>query len=180
MALEAEKLATLIWYVLTVHAEQARSPEMAFRRWDAGAATVRTPFGVHPILVAMMLLHETAVPEPLRADGAQALLLHDLIEDTHGSLPPGTSPEVERLVLDMTFESSAQEMEMIWARSPEIHLLKLFDKISNVMDMTWAAPATRAHYHAYTLRLAESVEDQFGMLNVVRIARALCAPSAEP
>lgn len=121
----------------------------------------------------MAILQEPSVNEELRWEGAFALLLHDVLEDTTAGLPVGTSARVAELVEGMTFESSDVEMETVWERSAEIRLLKLYDKVSNLLDGAWMSTAKRERYLAYTLRLADDVEANFGLLSIVRQARSL-------
>ena len=41
------------------------------------------------------------------------------------------------LVREMTFESFQEEVEHLWSRSAEARLLKLYDKVSNLLDGSW-------------------------------------------
>lgn len=157
-----------ISYSVLSHAEHPDKELHAFRKWDG-----RTPYGVHPVWCAMTLLQETALPEEIREAGAEALLFHDILEDTTAGLPEGTSSRVRVLVEEMTFSSSDEEMEKVWDRSPEIRLLKLYDKVSNMLDGVWMTPEKLERYRNYTRRLADDVESQYGLLNIIRIARAL-------
>jgi hypothetical protein len=124
----------------------------------------------------MTLLSETALPFDLRVVGYQALLWHDVREDTHLSLPPGTPSEVTDLVDQMTFASFSEEREQIWACSERSQLLKLYDKVSNLLDGSWMADAKWNDYVEHTRALAEIASERFGDLNIVRIARAVAVP----
>lgn len=166
----AQELAGLIGYSFRAHAEQPTKPSKAVRKWDG-----KTPYGIHPTWCAMTLLTETTLPEELRATGAQALLLHDILEDTTAGLPEGISAEVAKLVEGMTFASSDEEMELIWTRSQEIKLLKLYDKVSNLLDASWMSEEKRERYAAYLVRLCDDVEPRYGQLNIIRIARAIAS-----
>lgn len=152
----------------SAHADHAKKPSMAVRRWDG-----RTPYGVHPLWCGLTLLHETTLPKSLRESGATALLYHDALEDTNVVLPEHLTKRIERLVRGMTFASSQEEEQKVWRRSKEVRLLKLYDKVSNLLDGAWMTPERRERYFSYTLRLAEDVEKNFGSLNIVRIARSL-------
>ena len=101
-------------------------------KWDG-----LTPYSVHPIWCATMILHETALAEDIRVDGSQALLFHDVLEDTLAELPNYLSERVKNLVQDMTFESSDVEMLKVWDKPIEVKLFKLYDKVSNLMDARW-------------------------------------------
>lgn len=160
----------MITYIFRAHSEQAKKPKKTIRYWDG-----KTPYAIHPTWCAMTLLTETNLQEYIRFEGAQALLLHDILEDTNAKLPDGISARVHHLVLEMTFESSAQEMELVWSRSDLCQLLKLYDKVSNLLDGAWMSAEKRAKYVAYTKRLAAKVEATYGSdLNILRIAKAIC------
>lgn len=77
----AEEWARMIHDVFVLHSEFARKPKKAFRN-DG-----RTPFGTHPVRLAMLFLNEEHLPEELRVRGAKAFLAHDLLEDTTAELP---------------------------------------------------------------------------------------------
>ena len=77
--MDAYKLIKVISYTVRLHAERPKKLEKAFRKCDG-----KTPYGVHPVWCAVTLLHETKLKLPLelRAAYAEALLYHDLWEDT--------------------------------------------------------------------------------------------------
>lgn len=166
----AQDLAGFIGYSFRAHAEQPTKPSKAVRKWDG-----KTPYGIHPTWCAMTLLTETTLPEEIRVTGAQALLLHDVLEDTTAGLPEGTPTEVIKLVEGMTFVSSDEEMELIWTRSQEVKLLKLYDKVSNLLDGSWMSQEKRERYAAYLVALCDDVEPHYGQLNIMRIARAIAS-----
>lgn len=153
----------LISFVMSAHADsQTKDP---VRRWDK-----KTPYSIHPIWCAMSLLHETLLPEGLRIRGSQALLLHDILEDTGMEIPSIVAPGVIELVQDMSFSSSAVEFEEIWNKSGEVKLLKLYDKVSNLMDGAWMSDEKSAKYRNFTRRLADLAYKNYGLLNIVKIA----------
>jgi hypothetical protein len=99
---------------------------------------------------------------------------HDTLEDTTLELPDGVEPSVRRLVEELTFSKSEDERVLFWQRSREAKLLKLYDKVSNLLDnRTWRRAESWNAWAAYTLELARFVEAEFGRLNIVRIAHAL-------
>lgn len=157
-------------WVIKAHTQYPRKPKMATRKWDG-----KTPYHIHPSWCATTLLTETSLPEDLRQDGALALLYHDVLEDTNLGLPPWLSARVHSLILDMTFYGGSQEeMEKIWGKSSEVKLLKLYDKVSNLMDGAWMSAEKREEYVKYTLRLCKDVEDHFGAgLTITKIAKAI-------
>jgi hypothetical protein len=164
-----KNLLPLIDHVWKSHTHHALEPKKRCRKWDG-----QTPYAIHPLWCAMTILTETSLPEEVRARGAEALLQHDVKEDTSQSLHFDTSREVESLVGNMTFDSFEQEVSMTGSMTPEVKLLKLYDKISNLLDGTWMSPEKRKGYLGYTMRLAANVEKVYGKdLNILKIARAL-------
>lgn len=163
-----KELARLIDFALIAHARQPVKSSKACRKWDG-----KTPYSIHPIWCAMALLHETKIPEEQRRAGAEALLLHDILEDTTAGLPTGISDEVRLLIQDMTYGSTEEEMKLVWSRPPFIRLLKLYDKVSNLMDGAWMSDEQRKKYAEYTKKLADDAKENFGELNIIKIAYAL-------
>lgn len=168
--MEALELSQIIHQVLIAHAKHSKKPKNAFRKWDG-----RTPYGVHPIWCAMTFLQETspALSEDFRWAGAHALLLHDVLEDTEALLPDRTPSEVVELVREMTFASFEVEVRDIWSMSLQTRLLKIYDKVSNLLDGAWMQPEKRQRYIDYVLQLCNNVEPHFGPLNIIKIARAI-------
>jgi (p)ppGpp synthase/HD superfamily hydrolase len=163
------RFGRLVGFIFAAHGDHPTKPSKAVRKWDG-----QTPYAVHPLWCATMLLAEPTLSEDLRVRGSEALLLHDVLEDTTEGLPAGTSEEVAGLVRDMTFASSDVEMVEVWSKSDEVKLLKLYDKVSNLLDGSWMSAGKRQKYTAYTLKLADQVEPVYGQLNITRIARAMC------
>jgi (p)ppGpp synthase/HD superfamily hydrolase len=149
-------------------AEGELPPNKAFRKWDG-----KTPYAIHPTWCSMTLLAETRLPEHIRHDGARALLMHDLLEDTTQNLPEDTSETVRQLVLDVIFKNSDEEMQQVWSRSDLVLLLKLYDKVSNLLDGSWMSPEKLQVYKSYVSKLCDHVETVYGPLNIVKIANAL-------
>lgn len=167
----AQRLVYLIRFCFEAHADRWKHPAKAYRKWDN-----RTPYGIHPTWCALTLLTETTLPIALRMHGVIALLFHDLLEDTtvtEEELLQYTSSDVVELVIGMTFKSAEEEMETVWSRPKEIRLLKVYDKVSNLLDGCWMSPEKRKRYAAYLLRLCDDVETEYGQLNITRIARAI-------
>lgn len=161
-------LQNIAW-AFNAHQKNAITPEKSVRRWDK-----KTPYVMHPIWCAMTLLAETRVPEKERELGYQALLFHDMIEETTKTFPQGCDLAVVALVEDKTFPHREIEMQEIWNKKPLVILLTLIDKTSNLMDGTWMDAAKHANYVSYVSELCEEVERLYGELNITRIARALC------
>lgn len=152
-------------YVIRAHSEMAKKEANATRMWDQ-----RTPYHFHPIWCATTILHETSLPEDLRMDGSQALLYHDVVEDTTAPLPSWLSEKVKGLVSDMTFNSSEDEWENLWSRSQEARLLKVYDKTSNLLDGVWMKPQRRDQHVDHLKRLVKDVRSNYGNLNILKIA----------
>lgn len=157
------------------HDLHSRTPKDRVRRHDG-----ETPYLVHPAWTAFTIMQEPGLSLELRWLGFRVLTLHDVKEDTTFELPDWVPVEVQEHVTLMSFESSQVEMKEVWSRSEVIRLFKLYDKVSNLMDGTWmdARPeGYRQEYERHTLRLADDVEENFGLLNICRIARVLCSKS---
>lgn len=166
--MEILRLQDIEW-IMDAHTNYATKPSKAVRKWDS-----KTPYYMHPIWCATTLASETALDEVIRGDGVQALLYHDVLEDTTKGLPEGLSKRVVSLIEDMTFEGgSSQEMEEIWAKPDVVKLYKTYDKISNLLDGAWMSVEKRKIYNSYTKRLCMEVERVYGDLNILRIARGV-------
>lgn len=165
----SDMLREAIAFTIEAHGNRPKKADNAVRFWD-----MKTPYAIHPIWCATTLLSETQLDFQTRYFGSKALLFHDILEDTNATLPEGTEPEVVRLVHALTYESLGDEMEKIWNTEPRIRLLKLYDKVSSLLDATWMKPEKRARFETYTLALAEDVVKNYGALNVTKMAAALC------
>jgi len=165
----ANELDGSIHHAINAHANYPKTPEDAIRFWDK-----TTPYAVHPIWCGVTLLTETRLSADIRFKGYQALLWHDTLEDTHLPLPEATDAEVARLVEEMTFLGFTDEQEKIWACRDVVKLLKLYDKVSILLDATWMKPEKWNHLVDYTLALRQFVLETYGDLNIVKIAGAVC------
>lgn len=170
--MKAEEIARMVRHAFMWHARYPTKPGKAFRGGHDEERTW-TPYGIHPTWAATTILHERGLPQNVRADGAIVLFYHDILEDTTMNLPRNLPRRVRDLVEAMTFESFDQEMELLWQRAPVIRLLKAYDKVSNWMDGTWMYPERRVLHRAHLTRIVDDVEQNFGPLNIIRIARAL-------
>jgi (p)ppGpp synthase/HD superfamily hydrolase len=107
----------------------------------------------------------------VRNNGGAALLYHDVLEDTTEALPGWLEEEVAVLVRDMTFEGGfAQEQNDIWEKPPIIRLLKLYDKVNNLLDGSWMSEEKRERYIEFTRALAHDVAENYGKLSIVKLA----------
>lgn len=156
----------LVQFSLDAHHRAAKTPENRFRRFDG-----RTPFAVHPLWCATMIMQEPLLPAPIRSRGWKALLLHDVQEDTDAVFPRLVTDEVRADIADMLFASREAEMREIWARSRLTRLLKVYDKTCNYLALLGGR---NREYDAYVLRLLGQVVAEWGdQLNVVRMAYVL-------
>lgn len=167
----ADQLGAAIQHAIRAHTYFPKTPRDAVRLWDH-----QTPYVVHPIWCAMTLLTETSLPEQIRYPGAIALLWHDTLEDTDLPLPEQTQPLVRMLVEEMTFVNLDQEFELVWQRSETTRLLKLYDKVSQLLDGIWIKDARWNQIIAHTQKLEQFVVTTYGQLNIVKIARSVCHP----
>ncbi len=150
----------LLEFVIEAHKDQTR-------RFDN-----KTLYSAHPIWCAYALLVEPTLPRKKKDDYFQALLCHDIYEDTDKKLPSYVSKRTRELVREMTFEGGMkEEMEGIWEKSPEVRLLKLYDKVSNLLDSTWMSKEKLEEYKEFTRKLLKDVERNYGELNIVKLAR---------
>jgi len=155
-------------WVMRAHRDHPNQPSEAVRRFDS-----QTPYAVHPILCGMMIMQEQGLAAGIREDGGLALLYHDVIEDTSAKLPPWLSENVAHLVNEMTFDSPDHEKAVIFEKDPIVRLLKLYDKVSNLMDRDWSNLERSQRAIDYITRLCDDVEQNWGELNVTVFARAL-------
>lgn len=154
------------------HQNHARTEKGRFRRHDG-----QTPYFVHPLWASTTLMHEQVIEVEVRWIGARALLLHDVKEDTTLEIPDWVPPEIVRWVDEMTFVSFEDEVDRIWGRHRFTVLLKLYDKVSNLIDSSWMEsrlPEYRQKYVDFTGRLAGSVLNGWGELAIVKFANAVC------
>lgn len=75
--------------------------------------------------------------------------------------------------MELTFEDFYQELRDIWKRPAEVRLLKLYDKVSNLLDNTWMSKRTKQLYIPYTKKLNHDVRHIYGELNITTIADAV-------
>ena len=155
-------------YVIDAHTNKAKKPVNSTRMWDK-----ITPYYMHPLWCATMILHETSLLEELRINGSQALLYHDVLEDTMAELPEWLLERIKDLVHGMTFKSSEDEWENLWKRDKEVRLLKMYDKTSNLLDGVWIKPERKIQHINHLRKLSSDIRGNYGNLNIIRIARTL-------
>ena len=173
MLISIERFWEAIDFCIEAHTNHSRRNNT--RLWDG-----ETPYAVHPIWCAMAFLQETKLRtrKKAREDYFFALMFHDILEDTTVGLPIWLSPESVLLIEQMTFSgevgSTEIEIREIWSMPPVVRLLKLYDKVSNLLDGAWMPDEKwNEQYVPYVLRLATDVENAYGDLNIVRMSRAV-------
>jgi len=133
------------------------------RKWDKDV-----PYWIHPLWCATMILSEPLLTEEQRHTGALALLYHDSLE-AGGGVPP----KVFRLVQDMTFDGFDAEMQLLMSKPDFVILLKLYDKVSNLLDGHWMTKQRYDEYRLHTLRILSHVKEVYGNLQICEIAKAV-------
>ena len=165
----AEDIIHGIQFALNAHTYHPKNINDAVRFWDN-----KTPYIVHPIWCAMTILTETTLDSDIRINGYKALLWHDILEDTTISrLPDDANELVLHYVQQMTFKSFTEEKERIWSKDRVIRLFKLYDKTSNLLDGVWMKEKKFKDYADFTLQLADDVKNNYGTLNIVKLAYAI-------
>lgn len=133
----------------------------------------KVPFIVHPMWAAMMMLADQRLPFELREIGYQALLLHDVLEDTNAELPDWIDPEVARMVEDMTLPDDFKEVvAAIASKDIFTKLLILYDTLENVYE-EHVTDWKRTMWKQGVEVLIREVEQEYGDLRVVHVGKAV-------
>ena len=98
-------------YVIEAHTKRIKQSAHTTRMWDQ-----KTPYYVHPIWCSSTIRFETDLSEEIRLNGSQALLYHDILEDTTAELPNWLSNDVKSLIVNLTFNSSEDEWKNLWKK----------------------------------------------------------------
>ncbi len=153
-------------FVIEAHTNHCKKGAPQVREFDN-----QTPYSIHPIWCASMIRQEPSLYEEVRLKGSQALLYHDVLEDTTAELPGWLSDDVRGLVSELTFKSSEDEWETLWNKDKQVRLLKLYDKVNNMMDGVWMKPERRQQHLTHLRRLCKDVEQNYGELNITKFAK---------
>ena len=167
--LSAQEWAVMTSDIFRIYSLFPREPEKAFRRFDGV-----TPYGVHPVLLAMFLLNEESLPEEFRVRGAKALLAHDLIEDTTAELPSWVkdSPDASPLVHGLTFSKRENKFVEIFNRGEEVILLGFFDNTFNLTATGRMKTERLAEYREGVRGHLAYIEPRYPRLEIVKMAKA--------
>lgn len=164
----ADEIVRHVVFIKHAHIDQSKTPNDRVRFHDCS-----TPYIIHPIWCAMTLLSEATLDENIRINGYQALIFHDVLEDTTAMLPDEINADVKELVKDMTFSNFQEETQKIWQRSNLIRLFKLYDKTSNLLDGSHMSDRKWNNYVDFVITLIADVEGNFGQLNIVKMAKSI-------
>lgn len=163
--IEPKEFKRLLDFVYSAHQEHCVKKD--FRQ------SGKVPFVVHPIWCAIILLNDTRVPYEERRIGYQALLLHDVLEDTSLRLPDWVEPEVAKLVEEMTHETWEEE-KAIDKKSSLVQLLKLCDKTASMYDENVRPDPQRRHeWKELVQKLLKNVEPNYKDSRVVSVAKSI-------
>lgn len=168
--MDYKQFTEFISFTAIAHQEKVLPAAKAFRAFPSGE---KTPYFVHSLWCAIMLWLDSDLPENIRYPGTQALLFHDILEDTSASLPDNVSDEVKHLVQEMTYKGGFnEEKTAVLTKPPLIQLLKLYDKTATLYDGDMK-PGRVYEWTEFMLKLINTVEREYGTLNIVLLAREL-------
>lgn len=167
-----KKFIEQISFIAKAHQENVLPTAKALRVFPSGE---KNPYFTHPLWCAMMILLDTRLPEKIRISGSQALLLHDILEDTSLSLPKDISDEVKNLVDEMTYSDWQTERDTVPTRPPIVQLLKLYDKTATLYDECAPKGDKLKEWIILTKTLTRNVRKEYGELNIVLLAEAMVA-----
>lgn len=163
------ELAAMISDTFRIHQEFPKEPRKAFRKMD-----LITPYGVHPTLLAMLVLHEEKMPEPDRIRRAKALLGHDFKEDTTAPLPIWCQDaDVMTLIDGLTFTKDQEPAVEMWKRGDDVIITKLYDTVGNLMGVGRMNPDRVAVRRDYARKHVDYVAGLHPELEIVKIGRGL-------
>jgi hypothetical protein len=175
--MDYKKFIAYVEYAANAHQEHPGKFGKTQRQLPSGE---ENPYITHPLWCAMMILLEPTLPQKLREEGAAALLFHDLLEDTTQPLPENTPDSVKELVAHMTVPKEAKYNYSSWEKEKReiltmpihIQLLKLYDKTATLYDLVLSKERYK-EWSQIVMKLADTVEKNYGTLRIVTLARAL-------
>lgn len=155
--------------VMKAHSKYIKTKKDGLRFWD-----MKTPYLIHPVWCAMTILTETKLDDGLRWRGSLTLLYHDVLEDTKYKLPNDLEKRVVANIKEMTFMGGFKEESLtLFQKKKEIILYKLYDKISTLLDAVWMKSEKLREYKHFTNKILKIVENEYGDLNITKIARGI-------
>jgi hypothetical protein len=132
----------------------------------------KVPYATHPLGCAMLLIADQRIPWHEREIGFQALILHDVLEDTNADLPNWVDEEVKETVRQMTFESSDHALREASSKPIFIKLLMLLDGFWSMYE-EHVQPVRRKQWKQGVAMAIKEVEQHYGNIRVVQIAKAI-------
>ena len=138
----------------------------------------KVPNFTHPLWCSLIFLNDALIPFRLRKVGFEALLLHDVLEDTNAKLPKWVGKDVRKLVYEMTFSAPPgndpwdEEKKVLLKKPVFIKLLKLVDKLASMYDLD-VMPKNKKVWKKITAQLLKDVEKKYGQIRVVQIGKAI-------
>lgn len=168
--MDYKRFVEYINFTALAHQEKTLPTAKAFRTFPSGE---KTPYFAHSLWCSIMLWLDSDLPESIRYPGALALLFHDVLEDTSMQLLGDVSDEVRHLVIEMTYKGGFnEEKTAVLTKPPLIQLLKLYDKTATLYDGDMK-PGRVDEWTGFMEKLIETVEREYGTLNIVLLAREL-------
>lgn len=132
----------------------------------------KVPYLIHPLWCAMILITDQRISWKERELGFQALILHDVLEDTSLKLPRWVKPAVKALVKEMTFKSWEEALREIPKKNNFVKLLLLVDALSSMYE-NHVSLAKRKKWKEITEKLLRDVEKNYGNIRLVQIGKAI-------
>ena len=130
------------------------------------------PYFVHPLWCAMILANDRRLSKDERVAGFQALILHDVLEDTAKKLPTWVSVEVADLVRELTFESWEEKKKQVKSKSKFVKLLLLADGLANMYEET-IRENKKTEYKQQTAYLLKEAQKNYPQSRIVEIGKAI-------
>lgn len=134
----------------------------------------KVPFITHPLWCAMMMISDTEIPWEERELGFQALVLHDVLEDSSLELPKWVEPKVKKLVEEMTFngEDFSEKAEWVLTKPINVKLLILYDGLSSMYELH-VRENKRHEWKKLAEKVLEEVEEHYGNIRIIQVGKAI-------
>jgi len=167
--MDYKKFIEYVKLAAEAHQEKPLTEAKAIRTFQSGESNL---YFTHSLWCAITILLETRLPEAIRISGAEALLFHDVLEDTTAELPPDLSSKVKEMIQGMTFNNFNDEVKETLKKPAQAQLLKLYDKTATLYDGERKGKVSKEWFN-YIRQLIDNVEKEYGELNIVILAKAL-------
>lgn len=171
--MDYKKFIEYISFSANAHQEKVLPTARTERTFSSGE---KNPYFAHPLWCSMMILLDTKLPESIRLPGAEALLFHDVLEDTSSALPEDISIEVKNLIEEMTYPDWESERIAVPKKPLLVQLLKLYDKVATIYDGDMPKGQEKImQWLELTKILIENINKEYGELNIVILGKGLVA-----